>query len=255
MNFETFDCSKISETTLAIAYTDLYEKVISDGYEPGGPGATEDLETTLFADSFDGGCCSAKSNDVFEKNRQKFQQLHDEKRPKNGPSKAPQRLGYSEGYLLGYTLGAHHAQSGNMNPPKHPKSLAQTRHDVSSEWTRGYKEGYEQAHEDYCSKSLKLPSVLFKKSHFPDERTISALEENLPRRATSCNPSLLNKFTNELKNATKSQAKAKFLLNNDSISKNLHLMESKTLPKPKPRTKSLLSPPPVPKPRTKSSQS
>ena len=38
MNFETFDCSKISETALAIAYTDLYEKAISDGYEPGGPG-------------------------------------------------------------------------------------------------------------------------------------------------------------------------------------------------------------------------
>ena len=38
MDFETFDCSKISETALAIAYTDLYEKVTSDGYEPGGPG-------------------------------------------------------------------------------------------------------------------------------------------------------------------------------------------------------------------------
>ena len=38
MNLETFDCSKISETALAIAYTDLYEKVSSDGYEPGGPG-------------------------------------------------------------------------------------------------------------------------------------------------------------------------------------------------------------------------
>ena len=48
MNLEFFDCTKVSETALEIFYSDLYDQIVADNYEPGGPGQWLELYKNFY---------------------------------------------------------------------------------------------------------------------------------------------------------------------------------------------------------------